>query len=98
LVVLLAVLIVSPGCSSNYHWRKTVANDTSVVNSISRKVDEPQVEIMQAALTSAPITMRDRDRLESLTYLDLTVRQTLEIAMQNSQVLRELGGVASEES
>ena len=49
---------------------------------------------MQAALTSAPITMRDRDRLESLTYLDLTLRQTLEIAMQNSQVLRELGVVA----
>ena len=94
LVVLLAVLMLSPGCASNYHWRKTVANDTSVVNSISRKVDEPQVEIMQAALTSAPITMRDRDRLESLTYLDLTLRQTLEIAMQNSQVLRELGGVA----
>ena len=94
LVVLLAILMVSSGCSSHYHWRKTVANDTSVVNSISRKVDEPQVEIMQAALTSAPITMRDRDRLESLTYLDLTLRQTLEIAMQNSQVLRELGGVA----
>jgi hypothetical protein len=94
LVVMLAVLMLTPGCSSNYHWRKTVANDTSVVNSISRKVDEPQVEIMQAALTSAPITMRDRDRLESLTYLDLTLRQTLEIAMQNSQVLRELGGVA----
>ena len=71
-----------------------MANDTSVVNSISRKVDEPQVEIMEAALSSAPITVRDRDRLESLSYLDLTLRQTLEIAMQNSQVLRELGGVA----
>ena len=49
---------------------------------------------MEAALSSAPITVRDRDRLESLTYLNLTLRQTLEIAMQNSQVLRELGGVA----
>ena len=94
LVVLLAVLMLSSGCSSSYHWRKTVANDTSVVNSISRKVDEPQVEIMQAALSSAPITMRDRDRLESLVYMDLTLRQTLEIAMQHSQVLRELGGIA----
>jgi outer membrane protein TolC len=92
LVILLALL--SSGCTSNYHWRKTVANDTSVVNSISQKIDEPQVEIMEAALSSAPITVRDRDRLESLTYLDLTLRQTLEIAMQNSQVLRELGGVA----
>lgn len=94
LVILLVVLMLSSGCTSNYHWRKTVANDTSVVNSISRKIDEPQVEIMEAALSSAPITVRDRDRLESLTYLDLTLRQTLEIAMQNSQVLRELGGVA----
>jgi hypothetical protein len=94
LVILLAVLMLNSGCTSNYHWRKTVANDTSVVNSISRKVDEPQVEIMEAALSSAPITVRDRDRLESLAYLDLTLRQTLEIAMQNSQVLRELGGVA----
>ncbi|MFO0999483.1 MAG: TolC family protein [Planctomycetaceae bacterium] len=94
MVMLLAMLMLNSGCKSNYHWRNTVANDTSVVNSISQKIDEPQVEIMEAALSSAPITVRDRDRLESLSYLDLTLRQTLEIAMQNSQVLRELGGVA----
>ena len=92
--VLAASLLIASGCRSNYRWRETVANDTSSVQSISRQVDEPQVEIMPAALSSAPITVRDRDRLEALQYRDLTLREVLEIAMENSQVLRELGGVA----
>lgn len=93
-LLLAASLLSGSGCGSQYQWRKTVANETSSVRSISRRVDEPQVEIMQAALSSAPITVRDRARLEALSYNDLTQRQVLEIAMQNSQVLRELGGVA----
>lgn len=92
--IVAASLLIASGCRSNYRWRETVANDTSSVQSISRQVDEPQVEIMPAALSSAPITVRDRDRLEALQYRDLTLREVLEIAMQNSQVLRELGGVA----
>lgn len=87
------ILLFAPGCRTNYQWRKTVANDTTEVQAISRKVDEPQVEIMQAALTSSPVTVRDRERLEALQYLDLSLRQVLETAMQNSQVMRELGGI-----
>ena len=92
--VLTSALLLSCGCRANYRWRETVANETSNLDVISRKVDEPQVEIMQVALTSSPITIRDRERLEALNYVDLSLTQVLEIAMQNSQVLRELGGVA----
>ena len=90
----LIFLVAATGCRSNYDWRKTVANDTSSVQPISRRVDEPRVEIMQAALTSAPITVRDRERIESLQYQNLSLREVLEIAIQNSEVLREIGGVA----
>ena len=94
LAVALILLVATTGCRSSYHWRKTVANDTSSVQPISKRVDEPRVEIMQAALTSAPITVRDRERIESLQYQNLSLREVLEIAVQNSEVLREIGGVA----
>ena len=90
----LLLFLVLAGCRSNYHWRETVVNDTANVQSISKRIDEPRVEIMQAALTSAPITVRDRERLEALAYVDLSLREVLEIAIQNSEVLREIGGVA----
>ncbi|MFO0975589.1 MAG: TolC family protein [Planctomycetaceae bacterium] len=82
------------GCRSQNSLRQTVANDLSQVEPISRAVDEPQVEIMQAALSSAPITVRDRSRLEEIEYHDVTVTEILQIAMQNSEVLRDLGGVS----
>jgi hypothetical protein len=88
------VLPLLAGCRSQKALRQTLANDLSQVEPISRAVDEPRVEIMQAALSSAPITVRDRARLEEIEYFDVTVNEILMIAMQNSEVLRDLGGVS----
>lgn len=90
---LTVLLSIAAGCSPrNYRWRETVGNDTASVRSISRRIDEPQVEIMPAALATAPLTVRDRERLASIVYRDLNLQQVLEIAMTNSEVLRDLGG------
>lgn len=80
------------GCRSPQVWKKTVGNDVSEVNRISRQVDHPQVPILQAAYSAEPITVRDRDRIENLKYQGVSLRDVLTIAMQNSEVLRDLGG------
>lgn len=90
-ILILAIMLPS-GCRSPQVWKKTVGNDVSEVNRISRQVDHPQVPILQAAYSAEPITVRDRDRIENLKYQGVSLRDVLTIAMQNSEVLRDLGG------
>ena len=91
--LLAAILIVESGCRSNPGVRETVLNETRTMNTISQRIDEPVVEIMPSVLTSAPVTVQDKARLESISYRDVSLADVLQIAMQNSAVLRDLGGV-----
>ncbi len=91
--LLSAVVLTLCGCRANPGWRETVLNDTTEMQAISARIDEPQVEILPVVLTSAPITVRDKSRLENLSYSDVSLTDVLRISMQNSEVLRELGGV-----
>ncbi len=91
--LLSAVVLTLGGCRANPGWRQTVLNDTTEMQAISARIDEPQVEILPVVLTSAPITVRDKSRLENLSYRDVSLNDVLRMAMQNSEVLRELGGI-----
>lgn len=86
-------LILTLGCRSNYGWKQTVANDTTKMQAISARVDQLTVDIQPVALSEAPITIRDKIRLENVQYRDLSLPEVVATAMQNSTVLRELGGV-----
>lgn len=86
-------LVLSVGCRSNYGWKQTVANDTSQMQKIVARIDQPGVEINTAAHTTAPITIRDRIQLEAVEYHDVSLPEVIATAMQNSTILRELGGV-----
>lgn len=90
---LAVLMLLSMGCRSQPGWRETILNETSQVRAISRRIDEPRVEIMAVALAEAPLTVRDQSRLEQVTYRDVTLPEVMQIAMANSEVLRELGGV-----
>jgi outer membrane protein TolC len=90
--ILIIAIMLPSGCRSPQVWKKTVGNDVSEVNRISRQVDHPQVPILKAAYSAEPITVRDRDRIENLKYQDVSLQDVLAIAMQNSKVLRDLGG------
>ena len=88
-----AALILNAGCRTRYDWKQTVANDTRQMQSISARVDSLQVDVHPIALTSAPITIRDKIQLETVQYLNLSLPEVMAIAMQNSSVIREAGGV-----
>lgn len=80
------------GCRARYSWRETLANDTSAIDRITHKVNRPQAEVHSVALSSAPITVRDRRSLAEMSFHDMTLDDVLRVAMQNSEVLRKLGG------
>ncbi|MEZ6124649.1 MAG: hypothetical protein R3C49_15990 [Planctomycetaceae bacterium] len=93
--VALCLSLLSPafcGCRSADTWRETVGNDTTCVDHITRKVERPVMEVHSVAWSGAPVTVRDRSDLAQLVYRDMTLDEVLQIAMQNSDVLRELGG------
>lgn len=91
LCVLLAVLL-PVGCRSREAWRETIGNDTVAVDRITRKVDSPGMEIHPVAYAEAPVTIRHRDDLALLQYREVSLDEILQIALEHSDVLRELGG------
>ena len=91
-IVCTLMLLVLSGCRSRETWRETVGNDTSQLDSIRQRYERPVAEVHSVAWSREPTTLRERDALEQLTYRDMTLDEVLHIAMQNSDVLRKLGG------
>lgn len=87
-----ACLLSACGCSSRNAWKETIANDVAPVDRITRKVDRPVTQIHTAAYSQAPITARDHLSLDEISYSDVSLDEVLQIAMANSDILRDLGG------
>lgn len=85
-------LITICGCRSTRALPETVGNQTYAVDHITRQVERPSVQVHEAAYSSAPVTVRDRVGIEQQSYRDLSLDEVLQIAMRNSDILRELGG------
>lgn len=82
------------GCASSPDvWSKTVGNDTCEIDQISAKVDNPTPEIYPTSYTPEPITADMLKGADFSNYKDLTLDDVVQLAMQNSTVLRDIGGV-----
>ncbi len=92
LLIFSAVLSGFVGCASYETYTKTVGNDTSEIDSITAEAENPVPEIYQAAYSSAPITSKSLRDGQEIQYRDVSVGEVLQIALENSEVLRELGG------
>jgi outer membrane protein TolC len=80
------------GCRSYDTYRTTVGNDTSEIDRITAQAENPIPDIHESVYTTAPVTsksLRDGDPIE---YRDVTIAEVLQIALENSNVLREMGG------
>ena len=89
-VIASGVLLLA-GCSTPAAWQETVGNDTSAIDRVAARVDQPATEIHTAAMFQAPLTARDQIRLDEISYVDVSLDEVLRVAMTNSDVLRELG-------
>ena len=80
------------GCASYDTYKKTVGNDTSEIDALTAAAENPVPEIHPAAYSAAPITSKTLRAGQEIQYRDVTVGEVLKLALENSEVLRELGG------
>ena len=92
LLILSATLSGFLGCASYETYKKTVGNDTSEIDAITAEAENPIPEVYQAAYSTAPITSKSLRDGQEIQYRDVSVGEILQIALENSEVLRELGG------
>ncbi len=92
LLILSATLSGFLGCASYETYKKTVGNNTSDIDAITAEAENPIPEVYQAAYSAAPITSKSLRDGQEISYRDVSVGEILQIALENSEVLRELGG------
>lgn len=92
LLVLSAALSGFVGCASYETYTKTAGNDTSEIDSVTAEAENPVPDIYPAAYSAAPITSKSLREGQEIQYRDVSVGEVLQIALENSEVLRELGG------
>ena len=85
------VLIVS-GCQTYHSIPETIGQRTRCVDALMCEVESgmPLAET-SVDLSLPPVTLRSADQIEATSMRDLTLRETLRIAMDNQNVLRDLG-------
>ena len=87
-----AACVAIVGCASRGTVKKTIFNSTSEIDRIAALAEDPKPEIHSAAWSAAPVTAKSIREGQPIEYTDVSVSDVLQIAMQNSQVLRDLGG------
>jgi outer membrane protein TolC len=86
------------GCRSYRSLHETVGNDTKSIDAIMANLDAgaPPSQMSEAIAKSTapvpPITIRYAESLANAAYRDLTLGETIQIALSNTAVLRDLGG------
>ncbi len=88
-----AVSLVSPliGCRTYHNLPETIGNNTAPVDAIMRQVDSGAPPTSSMESTKAPLTLRSPQDFDKVEYLDLSLQQTIIVAMSNDSVLRDLG-------
>jgi len=88
-----ASTLVSPlaGCRTYHNLPETICNNTAPVDAIMRNVDAGAPPTSTIETTKAPLTLRSPEDFDKVEYLDWSLQQTINVAMSNDSVLRDLG-------
>lgn len=95
---MLAIVVTvasSPGCQQTKqngyrNLASTIGNDTACIDAIMCEVDAGAPPDHLGEYAAAPKTLRSVD-WDSTTYRELTLAESIELALTHSQVLRDLG-------
>ena len=91
LLAALSTITTTPGCRSYRNVPETIFNDTACIDAIMRDVDAGAPPREAIEFTTAPLTLRSPEDFNNATFRDLGLNESIEIALTNSDVLRDLG-------
>jgi hypothetical protein len=86
-----ALCMVIAGCRTHGNLKESLGNRTDSVDQIMRIVDAGAPPETHPTISDAPMTLRHAADFESIEYWDLTLAETIEVALSNAEVLRDLG-------
>jgi outer membrane protein TolC len=79
------------GCKSYHNLPETIGNRTTAIDAIMREVDAGVPPKVITDVPAAPVTLRSPVAMDEVTYRDLTLQEAIQIALANSQTLRDIG-------
>jgi outer membrane protein TolC len=82
---------VPPGCRTYHNFPETIGNQTGPVDAIMRNVDAGAPPSGTIETVQAPLTLRSPADFDQVEYLNWSLQQTINVAMTNATVLRDLG-------
>jgi len=82
--------MIAVGCR-NRNLPETIGNDTTSIDALMVHVDAGAPPRELPAIPAAPLTLKTPEALDTATYRDITLQETIEVALGNSEVLRDLG-------
>lgn len=88
-------LLTGPGCTTKTlpALHQTLRHDTAASDRIMQQVDNPAPPaFMDVRSTPPPLSSRDLQSLSATSYVDQTLADVFRKALENSMVLRNLGG------
>ncbi|TWT93184.1 Outer membrane efflux protein [Stieleria varia] len=91
ITVVLMGLISLGGCTTYHTIPQSIGNNTDWVDAIMADVDAgaPPEELPSTQMS--PMTIRTVDEFNAVNFRDLSLQETLSIALNNTAVLRDLG-------
>lgn len=89
--------LIAVGCRSYHNLSETVCNDTDCIDSIMAVVDAGAPPSELPEIPVAPLTLRHPEEFDTATYRDLTLQETIVIALSNAEVLRDLSATVLRE-
>ena len=84
-------LSIVGGCRTYHNLPETIGNKTREVDIIMRNVDSGVPSSDPIETTPVPLTLRSPADFDSVEYLELSLQETINIALTNDSVLRDLG-------
>lgn len=91
LVVCALPLVLAAGCRTYHNLPETVGNSTACVDALMLEVDAGAPADSSIEISSAPMTLRTISDFDTVAYRDMSLQETIEIALTNTEVLRDLG-------
>ncbi len=91
LLAVVSTVATTPGCRSYRNVPETIFNDTACIDAIMRDVDAGAPPRDAIEYATAPLTLRSPEDFNNAVFRDLGLNESIEIALMNSDVLRDLG-------